>query len=231
MKKVFFLLTIYCLLSTVAFAQSVDILWQGDTYTPPFYKGRALWSTQSRITFLAIPNGVGNPTNLIYRWTKNGTVLGNINGLGRNTLAFTDSILSKPQTIEVEVLSNQNTLLASASIIVTPISPVLAVYKNNPLYGFMFHREESGIQKLLEREVTYTAFPLFFSTSNRINTALDYEWRTNVGKAEKQNSVTYRTPDNTTGSSEIRVNVLNKEKITQTANKSFLVQFENTAGI
>src|SRR3990167_10337236 len=78
-------------------AEEVDLLWQGNSYVPPFYEGRTLWSSQSRITFLAIPHGagIGNPANLTYKWTKNGTVLGNINGVGKNTLSFIDSILSK----------------------------------------------------------------------------------------------------------------------------------------
>src|SRR3990167_742525 len=105
MKRIIFLSTIYFLLTTVVLAQSVDILWQGDTYTPPFYKGKSLWSNQSRITFVAIPQGLGNPASLNYKWTKNGTVLGNINGIGKNTLSFTDSILSRPQTIRVDILS------------------------------------------------------------------------------------------------------------------------------
>src|SRR3990167_8183019 len=124
MRK-FYVLVITLLLVSPIFrlhAQEVDILWQGKTYTPPFYKGKTLWSSQSKIALLAIPHisGAGNPVNLTYKWIKNGTVLGNINGVGKNTLAFTDSILSKPQTIKVEILSEQKTVLASASIFVTP---------------------------------------------------------------------------------------------------------------
>ena len=73
-------------------AQSVDILWQGEVYTPPFYQGKTFWSKQSRVTLVAIPHGLGNTANLNYKWTKNGTVLGNINGIGRNYLSFVDSI-------------------------------------------------------------------------------------------------------------------------------------------
>ncbi|MDO8569322.1 MAG: hypothetical protein Q7R89_00845 [bacterium] len=224
---VFSLFTIYYLLSTTAFAQSVDLLWQGDTYTPPFYQGKSLWSNQSRITFLAIPQGLGNPANLNYKWTKNGTVLGNINGVGKNTLSFTDSILSRPQTIEVDIISsNQGAVLASASVFVAPISPVLAIYENSPLYGFMFHKETSGIHELKEKEVTFTAFPLFFSVSNRGGGAVNYEWRTNIGEeAGTRNSVTYRAPDDAKGTSQVEVSASHKDKIVQSSSKSFLIKF------
>lgn len=230
MRKFYvFLVTMLFVLPILhAQAQEVDILWRGDTYVPPFYKGKALWSSQSRITFLAIPHGagIGNPANLTYKWTKNGTVLGNINGIGKNTMAFTDSILSRSQIIKVDVLSSdQGTTLASASVTITPISPTLAIYENNPLYGFMFHKETGDTYKLQEKEITFTAFPFFFSALNRLDGAINYEWRTNAGEAETKNSVTYRIPDNTTGSSQISVSSSNKDKIMQSSDKSFLIQF------
>ena len=236
MKKFYLILTTILLILPVLHsrAQEVDILWQGETYTPPFYKGRALWSSQSRITFLAIPHGagIGNPANLTYRWTQNGTVLGNINGIGKNTLSFTDSVLSKPQTIKIDVLSGQDTVLASASVIVTPIFPMLAIYENNPLYGFMFHRETSGVHELQDKEVTFTAFPLFFSALNRNDNRTSYAWLTNIGgEAETKNSVTYRAPDDTAGSSQVEVRASSKDKILQSANKSFLIQFEDLTAI
>jgi len=231
MKKFYILLITLLLISPVLYvqAQEVDILWQGETYTSPFYKGRTLWSSQSGITFLAIPHGagIGNPANLIYKWTKNGTVLGNINGVGKKTLSFNDSIISKPQTIQIDILSGQDTVLASASVTVTPISPILTIYENNPLYGFMFHRETSGAHELEGKEVTFTAFPLFFSVSNRTDNRVNYEWRTNIGgEAETKNSVTYRTPDNVAGTSQVEVGASHKDSILQSSSKSFLIKFE-----
>ncbi len=236
MRKSYWILTTILLILPIVHlrAQEVDLLWQGETYTPPFYKGRTLWSSQSRITFLAIPHGagIGNPANLAYKWTQNGTVLGNINGIGKSTLSFTDSVLSKPQTIKVEILSGQDTVLASASVIVTPISPLLAIYENNPLYGFMFHRETSGVHELEGREVTFTAFPFFFSALNRNDNGVSYAWLTNVGgEADTKNSVTYRAPDDTAGSSQVEARASSKDKILQSANKSFLIKFKDLTGI
>lgn len=229
MKKFYFLLvTILLILPILSLhAQEVDLLWQGDTYVPPFYKGRTLWSSQSGIRFVAIPQGLGNAANLNYKWTKNGTVLGNISGAGKNTISFSDSILSRPQTIKVDIMSDQDGVLATASTLVVPVLPTLSVYENNPLYGLMFHREVSGTHELKEREVTFGAFPFFFDIINRQDGVVSYEWRTNIGNVETGNMVTYRTPDNTSGLSEVRVRTFNTEKILQDANKSFLVEFKN----
>lgn len=209
-------------------AQTVDLLWQGDSYTPPFYKGRALWSKQSRITLVAIPHGLGNPANLNYKWTKTGTVLGNINGVGKNTMSFTDSILSRPQVIRVDIVDSDKKILATASTAIAPLSPSLVIYENNPLYGFMFNKEMSGVYDLKNKEVTFSAFPFFFSAYDRIDPVLSYEWRTNAGGVERANSVTYRVPEgNVSGSSVVRVKTANGDKITQSANRNFSIKFGN----
>src|SRR3989344_1441328 len=111
------ILLISCLLfflPTLVSAQSVDLLWQGETYTPPFFEGRSLWSNQSRVTIVAVPQGLGNASALNYRWTKNDTVLGSLSGVGKSLLSLKDTILSKPQTIKVEVVSGER-VLASAT--------------------------------------------------------------------------------------------------------------------
>ena len=220
-----FILISYFLLPTSIHAQSVDLLWQGETYTPPFYQGKTLWSNQSGITLVAMPQGLGNQANLNYKWSKNGTVLGNINGVGKNTLPYIDTVLSRPQTIKLEIFSLDDDLLATNSIVITPSPPSVLIYEKNPLYGFMFHKEVSKTYPLSEREVTFTAFPLFFSALDRLNPGLTYEWRTNTGETEIRNSVTYRTLEGLSGSSLVSVNLANQDKIMQTSKKSFLIQF------
>lgn len=211
-------------------AQEIDLLWQGETYTPPFYRGRALWSNQSRITIVAIPHDLGNPGALNYKWTKNGTVLGNINGVGKNSLSFVDSVLSRPQTIEVEIVASDKTVLAKNSVYLVPRAPTLAVYENNPLYGFMFNREVSGYE-MQSKEVVLAAFPFFFSASNRSDFSIQYNWISNTGGKNTQSSVTYRAPDEGSGSSQITLRVKSVENLMQSASKSLLIKFNDSNNI
>jgi hypothetical protein len=224
-KKVLFLSTIYFLLATSVFAQSVDILWQGEGYTPPFYKGRTLWSNQSIITLVAIPQGAGNPSSLNYKWIKNGTVLGLVSGAGRSSLSFADTVFSKPQTIEVEILNAAEEELASNSVTILPTLPLALVYEDNPLYGVMFHREASSGYRLRGEEVTFTTFPLFFSAVDRGDPNVSYSWKTNTGVREDKNSVTYRIPEGASGASTVSVELSFTDLIRQTADRSFLVKF------
>lgn len=226
MKKFLIILIVFLSVPIAARAQEVDLLWQGETYTPPFYEGKALWSHQSRITLVAIPHGLGNSASLNYKWTKNGTVLGNINGVGKNTLSFVDSVISRPQTIKVEILDGDKSVLASNSVYITPQPPSLAVYENNPLYGFMFNKEITEYE-MREKEVAFAAFPFFFSASSRIDPTLAYEWKSNAGGVDTQSSVTYRSPDEGSGLSRITVKIKKLETLLQSANKNLLIKFNN----
>lgn len=219
--------------SIIISSSEIDFLWQGDTSVPPFYVGRSLWSSQSTLTILAIPHigstegGEMNPLTLNYRWTQNGKVLGSLSGKGRNTLTFTDSIISAPQTIKLEILSDKNVRLAGSSITLRPTRPSILVYEKNPLYGISFHKEVGANYLMREKEVTFTSYPLFFSMNNIREGSLVYNWLTNVGTMDTGNSVTYRVPEKASGSSEITAKITNSSKLLQSGQKNFLVQFRN----
>lgn len=206
-------------------AQEVDILWQGEAYTPPFYEGRAPWSRQSTITLVAIPQGIGNPSSLHYKWSQDGTVLGLVSGPGRNTLRFEDSIFSKPQLIKVEILSLEEEVLAENQVVITPVNPVALIYEKNPLLGYMFHREVGNEFRLKEGEATFSAFPFFSAPPLRDGANLTYRWRTNSTDSGVGHTVTYRVPEGGEGSARVGLIISNSSKILPNLSRNFLVQF------
>ena len=141
---------------------------------------------------------------------------------------FSDDILSKSQEIEVEIISQNKEVLARTSVVIKPSLPIVAVYENSPLYGFMFHRKIGTSYQMTEPEVTFTAFPLFFNTPVRSNVNLSYLWKTNTGGMETRDSVTYRIPENASGSSQVSLEISNKKEITQSVRQNFLVEFGQT---
>ncbi|MEK7135527.1 MAG: hypothetical protein AAB780_02380, partial [Patescibacteria group bacterium] len=167
------------------------------------------------------------PANLDYVWSKNGTVLGNLSGVGRNSISLLDSIFSKPVVIKVEIVRGEEELLADTSIILTPTSPTLAVYENNPLYGFMFHREVGEGYTLEGKEVTFTAFPFFAPSTKRQAPNLSYKWSANNNAAEAGGSVTYRAPEEGGGRASIRLDFNNDKVIMLNLIKNFLIKFGN----
>ncbi len=226
MRKLVLLSTIYFLLSTPVLAQSVDILWQGETYAPPFYEGRALWSKQSNIKFVAIPQGLGSAASLNYRWTRNGTVLGNSSGIGKNSIKFKDSLFSKPYTMRVEIVNSSDKVLAESSVSVTAIEPVLLVYEKNPLYGYMFHRQVDKAYKLNKGEVTLSAFPLYAGSTERETPTFSYKWRAGEG-VSSGSSVTYRAPEGAEGYAQVNLSFSDEGRVMREISRDFLIQFGN----
>jgi hypothetical protein len=205
-------------------AQSVDIVWQADTYTPLFYKGKALWSNQSIIAITAIVSNTNSPQNYYYKWIRNNVVLGSLSGIGRDTVYLHDSILGKQQKYKIQIFNDNGGLIDENEIFIQPTRPSIVVYEDNPLYGIMFHREVGSSYTLGGREVTFVTFPLFYSIANRFSN-VKYEWRSGAGAVETMNSVTYRTPAGASGSSPVSIKASHADEILQVAKKDFMIKF------
>jgi hypothetical protein len=221
------ILAFFFLLPAITSAQSVDILYAGETYTPPFYQGGALWSGESTLKLFAVPQGLGDPRSLNYRWSRGTTVLGDRSGVGENTLSYTDDLFSKPQIFMVEIVKSDDTVLASNWVNLTPVAPETLVYESHPLYGFLWNREAAANYYLSEAETTFVAFPLFFTAASREDSGLSYSWRSKAGEDSTRSTVTYRIPEGSAGQSGISLKVGNPASVRQMAEKSFLVQFGN----
>ena len=219
---------------TLSFNPSdVDLLTEGRGYVPPFYKGRAEWGYQTQITIVALPhilNSAGkeiSAQNLIFKWFKDDTVLGTVSGIGKTSLTLSDSVLSLPMDIKLEVYTDKDTIVASKSLSLGPVPQQTLIYEDNPLYGYMFHYAINGTYPLREKEVSFSAFPLFFSTLNKNSSLVLYDWSTNgTYGGQTTNRVTFRAPESE-GTATVGVDIKHKTKFTESTSKSFGVQFGN----
>jgi hypothetical protein len=210
---------------------TVDLLWQGEGYVPPFYKNRTLWGYETRLTLVAIPHVTGKtPKELIYRWTLNNEVQGSSSGVGKDTFMLFDSILGLPQEITVEIMTDRDTIVASASITLQSQAPEILIYENNPALGFVFEREIGSSVTLKSKEISFSAFPLYFGVSQRSNSSLIYNWLTNSRDSRIGANVTYRVPDGR-GTSNVSIAAKSVSQVLQTADRSFLVKFDNENSI
>lgn len=220
-------LGIWLTLSSVVSAQSVDLLYEGDGSTPPFYQGGVPWSKEGFINLKAIPQGLGDPRNLSFKWSKNGTVLGNESGIGRDTLRIKDSIFSKPQLFKIEIVGASDETLALSFLTLTPRNVETWVYNQNPLYGIMFNKEVSQGYSTTEAEVSFVGYPIFFLTPNFSNPALIYNWGGASGNTSQNPSITYRIQNGSSGNANVSLTISNPNTLVQKASKSFLIQFNN----
>ena len=117
----------------------VDLIYKSLSYTPPFYKGKALNPSQGVISVIAIPElikttGEKIPTqSVIYYWKKDGVVEQSASGVGKNTFTFSGTIPVRNSTIEVTASSPDGKIIASKSLEITNDSPRIIFYENSPV--------------------------------------------------------------------------------------------------
>ena len=162
----------------------VDVLWEAQTYTPPFYKGKALPSYKSLVRVTAIPRFnalTSDPTQYYYKWKYN-KIQGAGEGLGKNSIVipmgWADSKIPVSVTVDLPGTDWSGYKLTN----VPGHEAKLVLYEQAPLLGIQFDHA------LLTRQATKVgvgntfnvhAVPYYFSTDNLQNGELIYTWTVN----------------------------------------------------
>lgn len=207
----------------------VDILWQADTYTAPFYKGKALYTPQADVQFVAMPNITKKngtkiqPQNTVYKWELNYTADAENSGYAVNYYNFTGSILAKPTHVRVtayDPLDNSSTGVGSLDI--ENIQPILLMYEIHPTFGPLFNTAAVGSFSFNQDDIELGAYPYFYSTVNKKD--VSYEWSINSIKlsnvAEHQDFLVLQKLKQEAGRSTVAVSASNGDKVLQQAKTS-----------
>lgn len=212
----------------------IDLVWETNGYAPPFYKGKPYIAHQNTIRIIAIPHFVGkngveiNPKTLIYQWKKNSTSLQAESGYGKQTVSIVDGVVPRPFTISVVVSARDGSLEGQRQVTIEATEPSLSLYVDDPLYGAMYNNEVSSTLRIRNREVTLLAVPFGFNTSDQ--SATTYAWSINGQERPElstNRSVTLRTKDDSTGNSNISLDVRNAASIFQAARADLTAYFNN----
>lgn len=208
----------------------VDMLWEAYTYTPPFYKGKALDTQESLVKIVAIPSMFDKNGNklsaesLVYKWKTKGELRTEASGFGKNIFTFRNDVVPVLETMEVEVSSIDNASVASNSLTMTNADTKPIVYKNDPLLGVLFNEAVFGTINMNGDEMGFSAYPFFFSTlTDRKNAS--YYWKMN-GKAlnTEDSSVTFTKPT-VSGTSKIELKMTGVFSAFQRGSSSFSLNF------
>ena len=179
---------------------NIDLLWQAETYTPPFYKGKALFSPESSVTMVAIPNFSNNSriddSKVVYKWSVDREVQGDFSGYGKNSFKYTSDIISTDKTIDVEAYpSGQENRKGVGSVDLSQKNSYVLFYEDNPTNGIMFNYSLTDKIDLGNRnESKISVFPYNFSINSK-NTGIEYNWYVNSEKINiptNTNSITIK---------------------------------------
>ncbi len=214
---------------------NVDLLWQANTYTPPFYKGKALFTPESEVSILSFPYAlVGNtrldPGQMIYKWKLNYELDNNASGFARNTYTFKGPIILRENFFQSSVYSSTNPEVQGQNTLsLNHVSPQVLVYEENPTLGVLFNKAVQGEHSITGVESKLSAFPLYFSTDNK-NQTVSYAWdldNAKVNVPKYQNSILFKRNNSIKGSALVRVIVENSSHILQRASLPLYLLYEN----
>lgn len=164
---------------------SIDLLWEANSYVPPFYKGRAIPTSGSTIRLLAVPHFVEPdgtavpPSDIDFTWKFNNGTDKAQSGIGESSATFPAAVLYGADTIEVDASTPDGTLAGQTNITIQTQSPQLVLYEDNPLFGIMYHAAVGSSQNASESEVSYAAVPYFAAAASPNDSSLAYEWNVN----------------------------------------------------
>jgi hypothetical protein len=214
----------------------MDIIWEAETYTPPFYRGKALNTHESDIRLTAMPvilsNGSRiNPENLIYKWTIDGRVLNEQSGYGKNSITIENRTISRNIRVIAEATTLDGQTTVRERVDLSPVNPQVHLYNEHPRYGTIFERILAGEYLMSEPEMTIRGIPFFFSKNSMGSGDVAFSWRMNnlvTGASEgNQTFLTVRREDGTRGLSNISLRARNHGKTSQQAQNNFNLRFGN----
>lgn len=201
---------------------SVAILWEAQTYTPPFYKGKALVTPGARLTLTVVPEIVDaagkryTPEELVYKWERGNYGVPEISGYGKYHIAVENSTFLRPLDYTVTV-SNINDQIVGRGYIQIPIAQTrLSLLEDHPLLGVRYENALGSTYALSRDEATLLVEPYYYSVTKRNEGALEYRWKVGTGTPSVRDSITLRRVGNQGGQSKIELLVKHLGQVLQT---------------
>lgn len=213
----------------------IDLLWEAETYTSPFYKGKALPSSDAEIIVVAIPQFVTSSGNkidsndLIFTWKMDGKVLGSLSGRGKDSIKIKGPKIFNSMLIQVDVSSLSSTLQGKGFEVISSVQPKIVFYENDIILGMKYENAIRNNFALSNEEITITAHPYFFSGNRRVSPDFGYNWSVDGSEVssspDDESSIILRQVGEGEGSATVALSIQNIDKILQIARESFSLLF------
>jgi uncharacterized protein (UPF0333 family) len=212
----------------------MTLLWQAnDSYVPPFYKGKALPSSQSEVKVVAMPeikNGskTMDPTNLVYVWKQDYNNNQDGSGYGKNSFVYTNDYLDNSNNIDVTAGTTDQQFSSEASLDIGTYQPKILFYKNDVNMGTLWENILADGHKVTGDE-TIEAAPYFISPQDIRIPTLNWTWSINDNLVNilgfRNNLLPLKVQAGVSGTSKINLEINNNYKIFETASKEINVNF------
>lgn len=216
---------------------AVTLLWEADSYTPPFYRGRALPGSKSTIRANAVPDLRRGATripesDIIFSWLRDGARFAS--GRGLSSVTFVGPSVFESDRITVVAESLDGSITGRAEALIQGSDPALELYEYHPLFGTLYHRAFVGTVINRETEQKVVAVPYFGPTAPRAP-SLMYEWTMNATEinpnTETPDILTIRRDNAFSGTITIGLSLSSLSDIFLKATRAWHMQLSNDASV
>lgn len=217
---------------TTIIPTQIDLLFDGNTYVPPFYQGRALPSAGTMIRAQALAyfkradGTLVPPSQISYTWKEGGSVVGTASGTGRSSAFLPAPSLYGSTVLEVDAASLDNSFTGSASIII-PAAPVqLVLYQDHPLYGIVYDNAIVSGASIAQSQATFAVVPYFAQARSPNDPNLAYTWSVNgssVSSSAQDPSEITLNAQNSSGQAAVSVDITHATNIFLSAQGSWSI--------
>ena len=237
MKRVSITLLICSIVSVIipysVFAQpvdfEVDVLWEAiNSYTPPFYKGKAMPPLEANISAVAIATGLPG-ADLMYTWEKDEQRQAAQSGRNKDLFGYIGTPLDQQNSIAVTVSSPSGTFEKRKSAVIPYQSSEVLFYEDDSQLGTLFNKNiKNGHIVGDSKKISLTAIPYFLSADTLSSKSIEMIWAVNNGSLPEQkvkNKIILEGLTGTSGESVISIFIKNKIKIFEEGKVGVSLQF------
>lgn len=195
---------------------NITLVWEAQSYTPPFYKGKALMPDGGDVKILAfLPPGVDGDPDTVVRWRVNGMIDQSSSGVERTTYIYRSPVFGGQPTIVAEAFQG-DTLVGTGAIRVPVTRPRVLVYPDTPLGGVLFNVENPSVSGA---EIAIETYPLFFTAATRGDAGMTYRWTVNGRSADNPlgNASRLVLRSETSGTTTVSVATSNSSRLLESA--------------
>ncbi|MEK7173627.1 MAG: hypothetical protein AAB710_00935 [Patescibacteria group bacterium] len=210
----------------------MDVLWHSNSYTPAWYRGKALPARGSIVIITALPmftyQGTGVKSSaLVYDWWLDNKLLRSGSGIGKNSLSVNISSNGNiVHRVRVRAADPASGITQEKNINLVVQNPKLLFYELDPLRG---PRADTAIGNLFTlpagSETKFLSVPYYISGNPR---SFQHTW--NVGTANlpvsgdaDPTALTYRAEQGAAGRQTISLILENPRQITEQVRGSFQI--------
>lgn len=207
----------------------VDLLWEAvGSYTPPFYKGKALPPLEANINVVAFPKR-NDISELFYSWQKEYSSKSAQSGRSKNSFSYLATPFEQANAISVEISSPDGSYKTQDDLIVRYGNSEVVFYENDSKLGILYNSTIKNNHKIeSDKEISLVAVPYFVTTDTIDSKNLEMVWAVNGNKLptqQKKNKIRLTGATGISGDTIVSVFIKNTSRLFEEGNVGVSLNF------